>query len=73
MGGLFILGRGIREMKLHPYAVILGLSLGVFVFLTLRHPVFSLLTSIISLLGFDLGFKARAKNIENKKNDKKKK
>jgi hypothetical protein len=25
------------------------------------------------LLGFDLGFKARAKNIENKKNDKKKK
>jgi hypothetical protein len=60
-------------MKLHPYAVILGLSLGVFVLLTLRYPPFALLTTIISLLGFDLGFKARAKKIENKKNDKKKK
>ena len=60
-------------MKLHPYAVILGLSLGVFVFLTLLYPPFALLTTIISLLGFDLGFKARAKKIENKKNDKKKK
>jgi hypothetical protein len=39
----------------------------------LRYPPFALLTTIISLLGFDLGFKARAKNIENKKNDKKKK
>ena len=54
-------------MKLHPYAVILGLSLGIFVLLTLRYPPFALLTTIISLLGFDLGFKARAKNLENKK------
>lgn len=61
-------------MKLHPYAVILGLSLGIFVLLTLRYPPFALLTTIISLLGFDLGFKARAKNLENKKdNDKKSK
>lgn len=56
-------------MRLHPYAIILGLALGFFVLLTLRHPPFAILTAIIGVLGFDMGFKARAKNIEKKDND----
>jgi len=53
-------------MRLHPYAIILGLALGFFVLLTLRHPPFAVLTAIIGVLGFDMGFKARAKNIDKK-------
>lgn len=53
-------------MRLHPYAIILGLALGFFVLLTLRHPPFALLMAIIGVLGFDMGFKARAKKLENK-------
>ncbi len=56
-------------MRLHPYAIILGLTLGFFVLLTLRHPPFAIMTAIIGVLGFDMGFKARAKNLENKDED----
>lgn len=56
-------------MRLHPYAIILGLALGFFILLTLRHPPFALLTAIIGVLGFDMGFKARAKKLENKDED----
>ena len=28
-------------MKLHPYAIIIGLVIGVMVFFTLRHPLFA--------------------------------
>ena len=53
-------------MRLHPYAIILGLALGFFVLLTLRHPPFAILAAIIGVLGFDMGFKARAKKLEQK-------
>jgi len=53
-------------MRLHSYAIILGLTLGFFVLLTLRHPPFAILTAIIGVLGFDVMFKARAKKLENK-------
>ena len=56
-------------MRLHPYAIILGFALGFFILLTLRHPPFALLTAIIGVLGFDMGFKARAKKLENKDED----
>ena len=56
-------------MRLPPYAIILGLTLGFFILLTLRHPPFALLTAIIGVLGFDMGFKARAKKLENKDED----
>jgi len=56
-------------MRLHPYAIILGLALGFFILLTLRHPPFALLTAIIGVLGFDMGFKARAKKLEQKDED----
>jgi len=53
-------------MRLHPYAIILGLVLGFFVLLTLRHPPFALLTAVIGVLGFDMAFKSRAKKIDKK-------
>ena len=53
-------------MRLHTYAIILGLALGFFVLLTLRHPPFAVLTAIIGVLGFDLMFKARAKKLDKK-------
>jgi len=56
-------------MRLHPYAIILGLALGFFVLLTLRHPPFAVLSAIIAVLGFDMGFKSRAKNLEQKDED----
>lgn len=57
-------------MRLHPYAIILGLVLGVFVLLTLRHPPFALLTAVIGVLGFDMAFKSKAKKLEDKDSDK---
>ena len=53
-------------MKLHSYAIILGLALGFFILLTLRHPPFAILTAIIGVLGFDMAFKARAKKLNHK-------
>jgi len=57
-------------MRLHPYAIILGLVLGVFVLFTLRHPPFALLTAVIGVLGFDMAFKAKAKKLEDNDSDK---
>ncbi len=56
-------------MRIHPYAIILGLALGFFVLLTLRHPPFAVLTAILGVLGFDMSFKARAKKLEQKDDD----
>ena len=56
-------------MRLHPYAIILGLALGFFVLLTLRHPPFAVLSAIIAVLGFDMGFQSRAKKLEQKDED----
>ena len=56
-------------MRLHPYALILGLALGFFVLLTLRHPPFAVLTAIIGVLGFDVMFKSRAKKLDKKDDD----
>ncbi len=53
-------------MKLHPYAIIIGLVIGIMVFFTLRHPLFALFAAVIAVLGFDMAFKAR---IESGKSD----
>ncbi len=53
-------------MKIHPYALIIGVVLGLMVLAALRHPLFAIFASIISILGFDLAFKAN----ERKKIDK---
>jgi uncharacterized membrane protein YfcA len=46
-------------MKLHPYAVIIGLVIGVMVLFALRHPLFALFAAVISVLGFDMAFKSK--------------
>lgn len=50
-------------MKLHPYALIIGIGIGIAVFVALRHPMFAILSSIISVILLDMGYK------QNKKND----
>jgi len=56
-------------MKLHPYALILGVGIGIMVLFALRHPLFAILATAISVLGFDMAFKARAKNIDDDSNE----
>jgi energy-coupling factor transporter transmembrane protein EcfT len=46
-------------MKLHPYALIIGLGIGVLTLFALRHPLFALFAGLIATLGLDLVFKAR--------------
>ena len=46
-------------MTLHPYALILGLAIGVMVFAALRHPVFALLAAIAAIVLIDMGLKNR--------------
>jgi len=47
-------------MRLHPYAIIISLVIGVMVLLTLRHPPFAIFAAVISVLGFDMAFKSKA-------------
>jgi len=57
-------------MKLHPYALILGLAIGVMVLVALRHPLFALFATVLSVLGLDLLFKKRLEDgNEDDKND----
>lgn len=44
-------------MKLHPYALIIGLGIGVMVQLTLRYPPFSLFFAIAAVVLLDMGIK----------------
>lgn len=41
-------------MKLHPYAIILGVAIGVMSLFALRHPVFALMAGLIAILGIDM-------------------
>ena len=56
-------------MKLHPYALILGVAIGVMVLFALRHPLFAILASVLSVLGFDLAFKKKSDNIDDDNHD----
>lgn len=55
-------------MKTHPYALILGLGIGIMVLAALRHPLFAVFAAIVAVLGFDLAFKSR-KKIDHKKDN----
>ena len=35
--------------KFHPYAFLIGLAIGVVVFISLRHPLFAVFASVISM------------------------
>ena len=56
-------------MKLHPYALILGVGIGIMVLFALRHPLFAIFATAISVLGFDLAFKKNTKKIDDDNQD----
>ena len=53
--------------SLHPYAIILGIAIGVAIMATLRHPLFVLLFGVAATLGLDMALKSR---LEKKDKDK---
>ncbi len=54
--------------NLHPYALILGVGIGIMTLFALRHPLFAIFAAILAVLGFDMAFKSREdKNNENDK------
>ena len=52
--------------SLHPYAIILGVGVGVAVLSTLRYPLFALLLGLAATLGLDIAMKSRLKNKDDK-------
>ncbi len=47
-------------MKLHPYALIIGIGIGIMVLISLRQPVFAIFAAIISVILLDMGYKKNA-------------
>jgi len=43
--------------RLHPYALLLGIGIGIAVLFALRNPILALFASLVTLLGFDLALK----------------
>lgn len=41
-------------MKIHPYAIILGVGIGIMSLYALRHPVFAGMAGLIAILGIDM-------------------
>lgn len=41
-------------MKIHPYAIILGVAIGGMSFFALRHPIFAVMAGLIAVLGIDM-------------------
>lgn len=41
-------------MKIHPYAIILGVGIGIMSLYALRHPVFAAMAGLIAILGIDM-------------------
>ncbi len=41
-------------MRLHPYAIILGVGIGIMSLFALRHPIFAVMAGLIAALGIDM-------------------
>ena len=41
-------------IRIHPYAIILGVAIGVVSLFALRHPLFAVMTGLIAVLGLDM-------------------
>ena len=41
-------------MKIHPYAILLGVAIGLMSLFALRHPIFALMAGLIAVLGIDM-------------------
>ncbi len=54
-------------MRIHPYALLFGIVIGVMVLLALRHPPFALLATLIAIVGLDYWFKN--KSVDNDDNE----
>jgi len=52
---------------MHPYAIILGVAIGLAVLATLRHPLFAILFGVAATVGLDMALKSR---LEKKDQDK---
>jgi len=46
-------------MRFHPYALIIGIGIGVMVFATLRHPGFAAFAGLVSIVLLDMGYKRK--------------
>jgi hypothetical protein len=57
------------EMKIHPYAILFGVIIGIGFLLALRHPPFAILMTLVSIVGLDYFFKNKSK-VDNDKNKK---
>ncbi len=40
--------------RIHPYAILLGIAIGIVSLFALRHPLFALMTGLIAVLGLDM-------------------
>ncbi len=52
-------------MKIHPYALILGVVIGIMTLVVLRHPIFALVATVIGVLGLDVALKNNTKKLED--------
>lgn len=50
------------DVKIHPYALIIGIGVGIGVLASLRHPPFAIFAAIISVILLDLGYKRNTSN-----------
>ncbi len=54
-------------MRIHPYAILFGIVIGVMFLLALRHPPFAILMTLVSIVGLDYFFKNKTKKDDEKK------
>lgn len=54
-------------MRIHPYAILFGVVIGVMFLLALRAPPFALFMTLVSIVGLDFFFKNKSKKDEDKK------
>lgn len=48
-------------MRIHPYALLIGVVIGIMFLLALRHPPFAIFMTLVSIVGLDYFFKNRKK------------
>ena len=51
-------------MTIHPYALIIGVGLGIMAGVVFRHPVFAIFVAIASIILLDLGYRRNNGNNE---------
>lgn len=44
-------------MTVHPYAIIIGIGIGIMTAAVFRHPIFAIFAGIIAIILLDLGYR----------------